>query len=187
MISWYFSSFILLISWYSCDVSLWPDSQLWVGFKTDKNISSWLWWVFFHVFMWFIWMNDYFCLLFVFKVLLVDPENSKLLLTCKKGLVKSKLPVVSEYKQCTRGLVVKGFVTRIKPNGVIVGFLNDIEVQGLHWWPPPPSNTFLCIASKQFLFGCNLYVGPYCRTVQVSFSQWDSDPMQITYEKRHAT
>lgn len=76
----------------------------------------------------FIWACNNFGLLFVCKVLLVDHKKSKLLLTCKKSLIKSKRLGITEYTQCTRGLVIEGFVASVKPNGLVVVFLNDIKV-----------------------------------------------------------
>ena len=68
------------------------------------------------------------------RVLTVDPANHSVLLTLMPSLVKSELPLVVSYpdgKQSTGvatvGSVVHGFVTALRPTGVIVTFYNNVH------------------------------------------------------------
>lgn len=67
------------------------------------------------------------------KVLTVDhlSNTPALLLTCKKGLLMTKVPILSSYKEATPGVTTKGVIVNIKDNGLVLTFLN--EVQG---WVP---------------------------------------------------
>ncbi len=62
------------------------------------------------------------------KVLKVNPEKKQLRLTHKKALVMSKLPVVSSYVMCRRGMKLEGWVMKISADGVLMGLYNDIKV-----------------------------------------------------------
>lgn len=83
-----------------------------------------------------------------FQVLVVDPKKSKLQMTCKKSLIKSSLPAITDYEQCIKGSTVEGFVASIKPNGLVVVFFNGIKVWKLycHWF------VFLLFLNLCFVF-----------------------------------
>ena len=71
------------------------------------------------------------------KVLYVNADDSVLILTNKKSLVKSKYPVPCSYADLSLGLHVTGFVGSIKDNGLVVVFCD--EVKG---WVPKDELTF---------------------------------------------
>ncbi|XP_076839425.1 protein RRP5 homolog [Brachyhypopomus gauderio] len=61
------------------------------------------------------------------RVLSVDPANKKLVLTRKKALIESQLPVFTTYADARPGLVSHGFVVSIKDFGCIVRFCGDVK------------------------------------------------------------
>lgn len=61
------------------------------------------------------------------RVLLCDPEAKKLILTLKKTLVTSKLPVITCYEDAKPGLQTHGAILRVKDYGCIVKFYNDVQ------------------------------------------------------------
>ncbi|KAG8435325.1 hypothetical protein GDO86_013327 [Hymenochirus boettgeri] len=63
------------------------------------------------------------------KVLTVIPSAKKLILTRKRTLINSKLPVIASYEDAHPGLITHGFIVSIQSYGCIVKFYN--EIQGL--------------------------------------------------------
>uniref|UniRef100_A0A4W4H4K7 S1 motif domain-containing protein n=1 Tax=Electrophorus electricus TaxID=8005 RepID=A0A4W4H4K7_ELEEL len=63
----------------------------------------------------------------MFRVLSVDLLNKKLVLTRKKALVESQLPVLTTYADARPGLVFLGFIVCIKDFGCIVRFYGGIK------------------------------------------------------------
>ncbi|XP_064320140.1 protein RRP5 homolog isoform X2 [Phalacrocorax carbo] len=61
------------------------------------------------------------------RVLECNPAGKKLILTLKKSLVQSKLPVLSNYEDAKPGLVTHGFVVCAREFGCIVKFYNDVK------------------------------------------------------------
>uniref|UniRef100_A0A8C5X3A6 Protein RRP5 homolog n=1 Tax=Malurus cyaneus samueli TaxID=2593467 RepID=A0A8C5X3A6_9PASS len=61
------------------------------------------------------------------RVLECNPEGKKLILTLKKSLVQSKLPVLSNYEDAKPGLITHGFVVCAREFGCIVKFYNDVK------------------------------------------------------------
>ncbi|XP_006273719.2 protein RRP5 homolog [Alligator mississippiensis] len=61
------------------------------------------------------------------RVLLSHPEEKKLILTLKKTLVGSKLPVLASYAAAKPGLVTHGVVVCAREFGCIVKFYNDVK------------------------------------------------------------
>ncbi|XP_075614116.1 protein RRP5 homolog isoform X1 [Balearica regulorum gibbericeps] len=61
------------------------------------------------------------------RVLECNPEGRKLILTLKKSLVQSKLPVLSNYEDAKPGLITHGFVVCAREFGCIVKFYNDVK------------------------------------------------------------
>ncbi|NXU47566.1 RRP5 protein, partial [Turnix velox] len=61
------------------------------------------------------------------RVLECNPEGKKLILTLKKSLVQSKLPVLSSYEDAEPGLITHGFVVCAREFGCIVKFYNDVK------------------------------------------------------------
>ncbi|KAI9905452.1 hypothetical protein PsorP6_013429 [Peronosclerospora sorghi] len=60
------------------------------------------------------------------RVLHVDHDAKKTVLTMKLGLVTSDLPVLSSYQDATAGLLVHGFITKLSDYGVIVTFYSNV-------------------------------------------------------------
>lgn len=56
-----------------------------------------------------------------------NPAGRKLILTLKKSLIQSKLPVLSNYKDAKAGLITHGFVVCAREFGCIVKFYNDVK------------------------------------------------------------
>ncbi|XP_054839484.1 protein RRP5 homolog [Eublepharis macularius] len=61
------------------------------------------------------------------RVLACNPDTKTLILTLKKTLVNSKLPILASYKDAKPGLVTHGFVVCAREFGCIVKFYNDIK------------------------------------------------------------
>ncbi|KAM6391097.1 protein RRP5 homolog isoform 3-T3 [Pluvialis apricaria] len=61
------------------------------------------------------------------RVLECNPAGKKLILTLKKSLVQSKLPILSSYEDAKPGLVTHGFVVCAREFGCIVKFYNDVK------------------------------------------------------------
>lgn len=61
------------------------------------------------------------------KVLSVDPENKKLILTRKKALVESSLPLFRTLSDARPGRVSHGYIVCVKDFGCIVRFYNDVK------------------------------------------------------------
>ncbi|NXN36661.1 RRP5 protein, partial [Rhinoptilus africanus] len=61
------------------------------------------------------------------RVLECNPGGKKLILTLKRSLVQSKLPVLSNYEDAKPGLITHGFVVCAKEFGCIVKFYNDVK------------------------------------------------------------
>uniref|UniRef100_A0A7M4F1A3 Protein RRP5 homolog n=1 Tax=Crocodylus porosus TaxID=8502 RepID=A0A7M4F1A3_CROPO len=61
------------------------------------------------------------------RVLLSHPEERKLILTLKRTLIGSKLPVLASYTAAKPGLVTHGVVVCAREFGCIVKFYNDVK------------------------------------------------------------
>ncbi|XP_053167847.1 protein RRP5 homolog [Hemicordylus capensis] len=61
------------------------------------------------------------------RVLTSNPEERKLILTLKRTLVDSKLPVLASYAGAKPGMITHGFVVCAREFGCIVKFCNDIK------------------------------------------------------------
>ncbi|CAH8356759.1 unnamed protein product [Eruca vesicaria subsp. sativa] len=54
-------------------------------------------------------------------------KSKRITVTCKKTLVKSKLPILSSYADATEGLVTHGWITKIEKHGCFVRFYNGVQ------------------------------------------------------------
>ncbi|KAK2175873.1 hypothetical protein NP493_701g01000 [Ridgeia piscesae] len=61
------------------------------------------------------------------RVLTVDPSKSSLILTAKKSLVSSKLPIITSYNDCERDIECEGFIANISDKGVLVVFYGNVK------------------------------------------------------------
>ncbi|RMX61399.1 hypothetical protein pdam_00018294 [Pocillopora damicornis] len=61
------------------------------------------------------------------RVLSVWPDRRRLLLTHKKTLIESSLPIITEYSQAQPGVSCHGFVVAIKDFGCFVLFYNNVK------------------------------------------------------------
>ncbi|NXS07016.1 RRP5 protein, partial [Neodrepanis coruscans] len=61
------------------------------------------------------------------RVLECNPAGKKLILTLKKSLIQSKLPVLSNYEDAKPGVITHGFVVCAREFGCIVKFYNDVK------------------------------------------------------------
>ena len=64
---------------------------------------------------------------FILKVLSVEPDRRRLLLTHKKTLRESSLPIITDYSEAQPGVSCHGYVVAIKDFGCIVSFYNNIK------------------------------------------------------------
>ena len=74
-----------------------------------------------------------FCLLTTYDLLshqavTVKPEKNRLILTLKKSLVETSLPILTEYDQAAIGMLVEGTVIEIIKAGIRVAFYNNVVV-----------------------------------------------------------
>ncbi|MGH0135552.1 UNVERIFIED_CONTAM: hypothetical protein FKN15_066160, partial [Acipenser sinensis] len=61
------------------------------------------------------------------RVLAVIPDTKKLILTRKKALVESKLPLICSYEDARPGRVAHGYIVCVKDFGCIVRFFNEVN------------------------------------------------------------
>ncbi|XP_072513962.1 protein RRP5 homolog [Salminus brasiliensis] len=61
------------------------------------------------------------------RVLSVDLKNKKIILTRKKAMIESPLPVFASYTDARVGLVSHGFIVCVKDFGCIVRFYGDVK------------------------------------------------------------
>nr|XP_056705709.1 protein RRP5 homolog [Euleptes europaea] len=61
------------------------------------------------------------------RVLACNPDTKTLILTLKRTLVTSKLPILASYEDAKPGLVTHGFIVCAREFGCIVKFYNDIK------------------------------------------------------------
>ncbi|XP_013409500.1 protein RRP5 homolog isoform X4 [Lingula anatina] len=61
------------------------------------------------------------------RVLNVDPAKQRLILTHKRSLVNSKLPIITQYSQLETGITVDGFIVKIMDAGVLVALYNNVK------------------------------------------------------------
>lgn len=64
---------------------------------------------------------------FLFQVLVCNPDTKVLILTLKKSLITSKLPILASYEDAKPGLVTHGFIVCAREFGCIVKFYNDVK------------------------------------------------------------
>ncbi|XP_056385651.1 protein RRP5 homolog isoform X2 [Hyla sarda] len=61
------------------------------------------------------------------RVLDVDPSARKLILTRKKMMIDSNLPILTTYHDATPGLVTHGFIWSVNDTGCVVKFYNHVK------------------------------------------------------------
>ena len=61
------------------------------------------------------------------RVLSVEPDRRRLLLTCKKSFVRSTRDPLLSYEQATPGSIFQGVITSVHNYGVIVHFYNHVH------------------------------------------------------------
>lgn len=61
------------------------------------------------------------------RVLRVNPENRNLILTCKKHLIESKAPIVTEYTKDIENTVTEGFIVKVFSAGLLIAMYNDVK------------------------------------------------------------
>ncbi len=62
-------------------------------------------------------------------MLTVDPTHRRLVLTHKKTLVESSLPIITAYDQVQVDMMLHGFIVAVKDFGCLVSFYNDVKGQ----------------------------------------------------------
>lgn len=61
------------------------------------------------------------------KVISVEPDRRRMLLTHKKTLVQSSHPIITEFSDAKPGVSSHGFITAIKDFGCLVAFYNNVK------------------------------------------------------------
>ncbi|CAL1540866.1 unnamed protein product [Lymnaea stagnalis] len=61
------------------------------------------------------------------RVLKVDLKKTKVLLTHKRSIVKTKYPILSDYNQIRPHMELEGYIIAVKENVVVVSFYNDVK------------------------------------------------------------
>ena len=61
--------------------------------------------------------------------MLVDilPQEKKLVLTCKKSMLKSTNPIITNYCDTEPGMILDGFIASVSEKGCLVAFYNDVK------------------------------------------------------------
>ena len=62
-----------------------------------------------------------------FRVLEVNPKLKKVIVTLRKSLVDSTLPIISSYDNIEKGMITMGVIEAVKPFGCIVKFYNQVH------------------------------------------------------------
>ncbi|OUM67352.1 hypothetical protein PIROE2DRAFT_40141, partial [Piromyces sp. E2] len=62
-----------------------------------------------------------------FRVLEVIPKLKKVIITLRKSLVDSTLPIISSYDNIEKGMITMGVIEAVKPFGCIVKFYNQVH------------------------------------------------------------
>ncbi|ORX93442.1 nucleic acid-binding protein [Basidiobolus meristosporus CBS 931.73] len=105
------------------------------------------------------------------RVLHTDASQRKVILTLKKSLVNSQLPIVKSYSDAAPGVSTHGVITSVKPTGCIVTFFNNVKALA----PLPElSDSFIKDPTTHFNVGqvvkCRvLTVDPEREQLRVSF------------------
>ncbi|ORX90106.1 nucleic acid-binding protein [Basidiobolus meristosporus CBS 931.73] len=120
------------------------------------------------------------------KVLHTDSSQKKVILTLKKSLVNSQLPIIKSYSDATPGAVTHGVITSVKPSGCIVTFFNNVKALA----PLPElSDSFIKDPTTHFNVGqvvkCRvLTVDPEREQLRVSFK---SEPTSVAAKEERNT
>ncbi|CAC5410793.1 RRP5 [Mytilus coruscus] len=61
------------------------------------------------------------------RVLKVDEKKRNVILTHKKMLLNTKLPILTDFDQLKSGMDVEGYIAKITNKGVLVAFFNEIK------------------------------------------------------------
>ena len=61
------------------------------------------------------------------KIIQLNPEEKRCVLTAKQTLIKSKLPLIESFDQVRLGMETYGVVVSIQSYGMLLGFLNDLK------------------------------------------------------------
>ncbi|XP_033757030.1 protein RRP5 homolog [Pecten maximus] len=102
------------------------------------------------------------------RVLLVNIKKKQVLLTRKKSLVNSKLPILTSWSQLERDQVLDGFICSITDKGVLVAFYNNIK----GWVPRRElSEENIPFPEKVFIMG---------QVVKCRVLNWDEESSRLT-------
>ncbi|XP_063818026.1 protein RRP5 homolog [Pseudophryne corroboree] len=121
------------------------------------------------------------------RVLNVVPSAKKLILTRKKTMLNSKLPIIRSYQDAKPGLVTHGFIWAVKDFGCLVRFYND--VQGLapvrelssEYIPSPEEAFYMGQVVKVRVLECSHEKG----TMLLSFKMIDEDEGGAVPKNQH--
>jgi rRNA biogenesis protein RRP5 len=61
------------------------------------------------------------------KVLVVDPERKRIVLTAKKTLLDSDLPILSKFEDAKVGVVTHAVVFNVSEKHILVEFYNNLK------------------------------------------------------------
>ena len=86
----------------------------------------------------------------VLQVLAVDPNKKRILLTAKKTLVESDLPIITSMADAETGMVTHGVVCKVLPKSILVELFNNVRVivpgneARYNWYDLSPYNFRSC-------------------------------------------
>ncbi|KAI5124164.1 hypothetical protein M0805_000972 [Coniferiporia weirii] len=109
------------------------------------------------------------------RVLAVNPDRKRILLTAKKTLVESDLPIISCFEDVETGLVTHGIVSKVLEKSLILGFYNNMRAI-----VPSREVSETMVASPGESF-------PVGKPVQARILSVDREAMQIVASIRQAS
>ena len=80
----------------------------------------------------------------------MDEKKRNVILTHKKMLLNTKLPILTKFDQLEKGMEVEGFIAKISDKGVLVAFYDEMKVK----WQREYSGLF----QKKIICGCVLHL-----------------------------
>ena len=65
--------------------------------------------------------------LFRLQILVVDPDRKRIVLSAKKTLIESTLPIISKFEDAKVGLVTHAVVFKVSDKSLQVEFFNNLK------------------------------------------------------------
>jgi len=125
------------------------------------------------------------------RVLRLDVAKRDLILSCKRTLVNSDLPLITSFSGIKAGVITHGVITAIKPFGCLVSFYNGVvglaPLRHLAAEPVAPADVPKLFQLNQPVKCRVLFVKPKIRSLVVSFiTQIADTPNAISIDEQKA-